>query len=150
MKPLLIVLIALIAYRGGVTAGLISAALAAALVLASFVFLTDGGFTSAHAVESISFTISFVAIGYLVGRMRDRLHAARGVQHMFHAEVVDADERLVQVLESVTDGFATLDSNWRLTYVNRRAERILGRARQHLLGRNALDVFPEGVGSRIH
>jgi PAS domain S-box-containing protein len=150
MKPLLIVLIALIAYRGGVTAGLLSAALAAALLLGSSAFLTEGGFTAANAVENISFTISFVVVGYLVGRMRDRWHAARGVQHMFHAEVVDADERLVQVLESVTDGFATLDSNWRLTYVNRRAERILGRARQHLLGRNALDVFPEGVGSRIH
>lgn len=63
---------------------------------------------------------------------------------------MDADERLSNVLESITDGFVTLDREWRLTYVNSRAERMLGRSRVHLLGRNGLEVFPEGVGSRIH
>ncbi|HEY0808580.1 MAG TPA: PAS domain S-box protein, partial [Longimicrobiales bacterium] len=48
------------------------------------------------------------------------------------------------------EGFVTLDPEWRFTYVNRRAEQMLGRSRQELLGRKGLDVFPQGIGSRIH
>jgi PAS domain S-box-containing protein len=62
----------------------------------------------------------------------------------------DPEERLARVLESITDGFVTLDAEWRLTYVNRRAEQMLGRSREQLLQRNGLEVFPEGIGSRIH
>jgi PAS domain S-box-containing protein len=64
--------------------------------------------------------------------------------------MTDTGERLEAVLESITDGFVTLDADWRFTYANRRAEQMLGRSRQELLGRNGLEVFPEGIGSRIH
>jgi PAS domain S-box-containing protein len=52
-------------------------------------------------------------------------------------------------LESITDGFFSLDREFRLTYVNPEAEKLLGRARQELLGRNLWQVFPEAVGSRF-
>ncbi|HET9439086.1 MAG TPA: PAS domain S-box protein [Longimicrobiales bacterium] len=146
---LLVIAVAVFAARGGMTTGLLSAAFAAVALIASALLL-GVNVTVAHAMTSAAFTICFVVVGYVVGRLRDRLEQVRGVHQIVHAEVVDADERLSSVLESVTDGFVTLDENWRLTYVNHRAERILGRSRQHLIGRSALDVFPEGVGSRIH
>lgn len=38
-----------------------------------------------------------------------------------------AHERATGILESITDGFYSLDSDWRFSYVNREAERLLDR-----------------------
>lgn len=51
------------------------------------------------------------------------------------------------ILDSITDAFFGLDSQWRFTYVNAQAERLLFRTRAGLLGRSLWDEFPEAVGS---
>ena len=48
-----------------------------------------------------------------------------------------------RLLESMTDAFAAFDDDWRYTFVNAEAERLLGRPRDALLGRVVWDVFPE-------
>lgn len=53
----------------------------------------------------------------------------------------------VRILESITDAFFALDADWRFTYVNTQAERILARSRGDLLGRSVWDEFPDAVGS---
>ena len=58
-------------------------------------------------------------------------------------------ERLTTTLESITDGFFTLDREWRFTYVNREAERILQRTRQQLLGRSVWEEFADSVGTEF-
>lgn len=58
-------------------------------------------------------------------------------------------ERLATTLESITDAFYTLDAQWRFTYVNREAERLLRRERTELLGANVWEAFPEARGSDI-
>ncbi|MGS5087888.1 PAS domain S-box protein [Hydrogenophaga sp. A37] len=55
--------------------------------------------------------------------------------------------RLTNTLESITDGFYTLDRDWRFTYVNREAERLLGKSRDTLLGQVVWHIFPDSVGS---
>ncbi len=50
------------------------------------------------------------------------------------------------VLESITDAFFALDSEWRFTYMNAEAERINGVSRGELLGKSHWDVFPASVG----
>jgi PAS domain S-box-containing protein len=55
--------------------------------------------------------------------------------------------RLTNTLESITDGFYTVDRDWRFIYVNREAERLLGRARDTLLGRDLWESFPEALGT---
>jgi two-component system, cell cycle sensor histidine kinase and response regulator CckA len=57
--------------------------------------------------------------------------------------------RLEQVLESITDGFLGLDREWRLTYVNQRAEQAFQRSRDELLGRPFLEVVDDGLGPTI-
>jgi PAS domain S-box-containing protein len=52
-----------------------------------------------------------------------------------------------QILERITDAFFALDREWRFTYVNRQAERLLARAPEELVGRVVWDEFPEAVGS---
>lgn len=59
----------------------------------------------------------------------------------------EARERLASVLESVTDAFYAIDTQWRFTYLNREAERLLRRPREDLLGRNVWEEFPEAVGA---
>ena len=63
--------------------------------------------------------------------------------------VEKARDRLSTILESITDAFFSLDCDFRLTYVNREAEKIFRKTRQELLGRNLWEVFPEAIGSRF-
>jgi len=56
-------------------------------------------------------------------------------------------EATARILESITDAFFTLDRQWRFTYVNPQAERVLFRTRAELLGRGIWEAFPEGAGS---
>ena len=72
-------------------------------------------------------------------RLRDALEASHR-----------ATERLTTTLESFTDAFFTVDRDWRFTYVNGEAERVLLRKREELLGRNVWDEFPEAVDSEVY
>jgi PAS domain S-box-containing protein len=58
-------------------------------------------------------------------------------------------ERLTMTLESLTDGFFTLDRQWRFTYVNSPAEKLLRYSRYQLIGRSIWRLFPEAVGTRF-
>jgi PAS domain S-box-containing protein len=51
------------------------------------------------------------------------------------------------ILESVTDAFFALDSEWRFTYINPQGQRILGRAPGDLLGKVIWDDYPGLLGS---
>jgi PAS domain S-box-containing protein len=64
-------------------------------------------------------------------------------------EVRRLADRLTATLESITDGFLMLDQEWRVTYLNSEAERLLHRTREDLLGRIIWDSFPEAVGGRF-
>jgi PAS domain S-box-containing protein len=57
--------------------------------------------------------------------------------------------RLTNTLESITDGFFTVDRAWRFTYVNREAERLWGRQRDTLLGQLVWDIYPEVLGTNF-
>ncbi len=61
-----------------------------------------------------------------------------------------AASELERILESITDGFCSLDRDYRYKYVNRQAEEILGRRRGELLGKSALEGYPmseAGIGA---
>jgi PAS domain S-box-containing protein len=78
----------------------------------------------------------------LQGAMQDiteRKLAALQTQRLAH--------RLSDTLESITDGFFTLDHGWCFTYVNHEAARLWGRTREDLLGRVMWEAFPEALGS---
>ncbi len=55
-------------------------------------------------------------------------------------------ERLQETLEATTDAFMSFDAEWRFLYLNTEAERMLGRARSTLLGRNVWEEYPAAVG----
>jgi PAS domain S-box-containing protein len=66
-----------------------------------------------------------------------------------------AQERTAQnlissVLARVSDGFVSLDADWRYTHVNEKAGKLLGRDPVSLIGRNIWTEFPAGVGQKFY
>lgn len=55
--------------------------------------------------------------------------------------------QLSRMLETLPTAFFSLDDDWRFTYVNLEAERVLGRCREELLGAVVWDLFPAAVDS---
>ncbi|MCC3408533.1 MAG: PAS domain-containing protein [Microcoleus sp. PH2017_10_PVI_O_A] len=58
-----------------------------------------------------------------------------------------ASQQVSNILESITDAFIAIDSQWRYTYVNAAAEKLLSRSRNDLLGRSIWELFPAEVES---
>ncbi|MFQ4145422.1 PAS domain S-box protein [Chlorogloeopsis sp. ULAP02] len=54
-----------------------------------------------------------------------------------------ANQRISNILESITDAFVAFDRQWHYTYVNQEASRLLQRSPEELLGKRWQDVFPE-------
>jgi len=74
------------------------------------------------------------AIIRVQGAMQDlseRKAAERGARQLAYT--------LTNVLESITDGFLTLDREWRYTFVNNEAQRMLGRTREQLINKALLN-----------
>jgi len=52
-----------------------------------------------------------------------------------------------KILESISDAFFSLDNEFRVTYFNSAAEKILGKERETVLGKKLFSSFPEAKGS---
>ncbi|WP_367181443.1 PAS domain S-box protein [uncultured Lacinutrix sp.] len=53
-------------------------------------------------------------------------------------------------LNNISGGFISLDTNWRYTYINKKAAELLGRSPETLLGKHIWTEFPEGVGRSFY
>jgi diguanylate cyclase (GGDEF)-like protein/PAS domain S-box-containing protein len=60
------------------------------------------------------------------------------------------DTDLTAALEGVTDAFFILDGEWRFTYFNSEAERVLARDGDSLLGGNLREELPNTLGSPLY
>jgi PAS domain S-box-containing protein len=56
--------------------------------------------------------------------------------------IQSSDKQKNDILESITDGFVAFDKEWRYTYVNSNAARILCTPKEELIGKVAIEVFP--------
>jgi PAS domain S-box-containing protein len=61
-----------------------------------------------------------------------------------------SEQRLITILESIGDGFIALDKNWIVTYWNRKAEELLYREREDILGKNIRDEYNDPVTQRFY
>lgn len=77
----------------------------------------------------------------------EREHEKLVAERAARAQAQAAQERISNILESITDGFFALDSRWRYTYLNRQAERLLRRRREDLIGKAIWEETPALVGS---
>ena len=87
-----------------------------------------------------------------VGAHLEMARARRGAAQReadLRAEAERARDRVISILESITDGFFTLDSEWRFTYVNDAAVKLLGKPLEDILGRSHWELYSAAVGSLL-
>ncbi|MET1030142.1 sensor domain-containing protein [Domibacillus tundrae] len=72
------------------------------------------------------------------------------VIHQNRTAEVQAEYKLKDMLESMTDAFFSLDEHWKFIYINEEAERVLGKKREELQGRGLWAEFPEAVQEKFY
>ena len=65
------------------------------------------------------------------------------------AKLREQEQRTRNVLESITDAFFAVDQEWRFTYINAQAERLIRRKAEDLLGRNLWEEYPGFQGTKF-
>ena len=86
----------------------------------------------------------------------DRKQEEQEILHLLHTEqqarheAEIAQERLTNVLDSLTDGFMIFDTEWHYRYINHYAEPFAGKPKEDLLGQIVWEVFPNLIGSTFH
>lgn len=80
--------------------------------------------------------------GVFASVMADRLKKS-------YAKLKDAHRKSAAVLESISDGFITINRDWCYTYVNPAAARMTGLAAEELLGKNIWELWPYLSGSEF-
>ncbi|HEY0064173.1 MAG TPA: EAL domain-containing protein [Telluria sp.] len=60
------------------------------------------------------------------------------------------DHRLATMMESITDAVLMLDRDWRFSYLNSYAERLLQCKREEVIGTSLWDRFPDAIGGRYY
>ena len=71
------------------------------------------------------------------------------IVHRVDEASAKANRDAVAILESIGEGFFTLDSRWRFDYVNQEAHRILGRTQGSLAGRTLWQEYPGLEGTEF-
>jgi PAS domain S-box-containing protein len=106
--------------------------------------------------SSVWVELTNVAIRGEGGRVTGYVGIHRDITDRKRAEedLQEANSRTENILESVTDAFAALDREWRVTYINERALHYMQAfknnnelTREELLGKNLWEMFPEAVGT---
>jgi PAS domain S-box-containing protein len=62
-------------------------------------------------------------------------------------QLVESNRRTISILESISDAFNTFDREWRYTYVNPAATKVLRKSREELLGNNLWELWPHAADS---
>lgn len=86
-------------------------------------------------IGGVSLVMMLLVAGTMIERdIGERERAAERLAVAHHKTAV--------LLESISDGFVALDTDWRYSFVNPAAGRMLGRKPGDLLGRNLWEVWP--------
>lgn len=56
-----------------------------------------------------------------------------------------AYQEKISILETINDAFFHVNNDWVLTYLNKQSEKILGRKRDTLIGKNLWDEYPDAI-----
>jgi len=60
-------------------------------------------------------------------------------------ELVNYSHQITNILESITDGFITIDKKWMVQYWNKEAELLLGVLRKDVIGKPVWNAFPREI-----
>jgi PAS domain S-box-containing protein len=139
---LLALAVTLSAIRGGFGPGLLCSVLGA--MSAFYFFPRAGSLEIQPAYRSIvAYQILVnLGVGIILSWLSSELRR-------FRLQAVETAEDRNDILESIRDGFAAFDQNWRFTYLNKAAEQLTGQPRDLLLGKNAWEEVPHLRGNAV-
>ena len=80
-------------------------------------------------------------------RLEDKL---RSFNEELSIKVEEKTSELKEIFERVTDGFIALDTNFRYTYMNKKAGKLAHRVPDDMIGKNFWEEFPTAVGSSTY
>ncbi|HBB32604.1 MAG TPA: hybrid sensor histidine kinase/response regulator [Cyanobacteria bacterium UBA8803] len=139
------------AWQGGIRSGLVATGLAA--LISDYFFMEPKyslAFAPSNAVRLMVFVLECVLVSILCGSLRTtNQQLARNLSKLKASEesLRTANQSITDILESITDGFYTLDRQWRFAYINSQAEQILRRSRDELLRQSVWEKFPGARGT---
>lgn len=55
-----------------------------------------------------------------------------------------------EILESISDAFFAIDDEWTVTYWNKQAETVLGKAKEDIVGKNLWEEFPDALDTDFY
>src|SRR5207249_7024812 len=76
----------------------------------------------------------------------ERRIRALAERNQARTELQEAVGKMTDILEKTNDGFFAVDRDWKFTFVNRRAEKLLDRHREDLIGKDFWVALPEFSG----
>ncbi len=108
----------------------------------------DTPFTGPDGVAGI-YEYIFRPVAVVDGSVAVVVGSTRDVTRRVQAENARqrSEEQNSRIIESIGDGFCALDREWRFTYINAEAEKLLGTPRASLLGSVIWARFPGLAGS---
>jgi PAS domain S-box-containing protein len=65
-------------------------------------------------------------------------------------KLAEINQKLFETLESIQDGFYTLDADWNISFWNKEAERISGKSHQDMIGLNIWNFYEGQISEQIH
>lgn len=108
-----------------------------------------------QTVKGIAYVLFTGVILYWYLRHSERKHLL--ISERFNAgirknarELETINNQITGILESVPNGFFSINEQWIITYWNKEAERLLGRPRDAVLGQNIWDLFPEATNLKFY
>ena len=138
------------AFREGIASGLVSAAIAAAY---GFHHSTSGHAGPEYGAFEIRrdliTALALPTVAVLVAALRSRMDRSIDAERQLRISVDREADRSRKILDSISDGFLSVTSNYDVRFANRRAEQILGVSRDKLVGANLLELFPQGLESSM-
>src|SRR5262249_50982296 len=70
-----------------------------------------------------------------------------GVAAMILEKLRESESQARRVLANIEEGFCVLDYDWNFLYINSYGAKLAARTKEHILGQNLWQIFPEAKGT---
>lgn len=82
-----------------------------------------------------------------IGRMAEFL-ATKVLESQMMNELIRSKKYLETIIDSVQEGIISLNGDGKITFISKAAQKMLGFAKSDVIGKNALEVFPESLSGK--
>lgn len=78
------------------------------------------------------------------------IHTDISQRKQMERALLETNNRITTILESITDGFFSINPDWTVTYWNKEAAQLMGTRPQDIVGKNLWDVFRDMIPLKFY